>query len=354
MISREFIQNGFRNLYIPEPTVEFNLTLENAEKEYNDIFYSFTSKEEYNEFLEFFDEEKDESVYTEGVTDVVRALGEFIKKIFKALRDFIQKIVDKIRDFGFSLKSTEKKVDALLKAHPEIKNEELCKLPNLRFEDMKSLSQLESEYTKCMNMLESGKYPPKSIRGRWEKAKKTFQEDEKKLTVVKVAAVVASVVTIATAIPRIKKAIADSSKASRECNTAKAQQTAERVASKIMTATMDNEPGHLRNNADTWFNANDFRSRQDVLRELSSEYVTLNQTHFTNITSRLKDGVDTIKTALSVKADEIRDRNSSLGRRLNPIPTRGSVDTRKRQDAREFVDAGVRLYQQIKKSPETL
>lgn len=352
MISREFIQNGFRNLYIPEPTVEFNLTLENAEKEYNDIFYSFTSKEEYNEFLEFFDEDRDESVYTEGVADVVRGLGEFIKKIFKALRDFIQKIVDKIRDFGFSLKSTEKKVDALLKAHPEIKNEELCKLPNLRFEDMRSLSQLESEYTKCMNMLETGKYPPKSIRGRWEKAKKTFQEDEKKLTIVKVAGVVGAVVTIATAIPLIKKQIISSSEASRKYNTEKAERTATRVASNIMTATVDSDVGHLRANSNLWFDANNFKSRQDVVREISSDYVTLNQSHFTGITKGLKESVDTISAALSVKATEIKDKNSPLSRRLNPIPAKGSVAAKKQQDARDFVSAGVRLYQQIKQTPE--
>lgn len=144
-------------------------------------------------------------------------LGAQLVAMCKKFIELINKAINKVKDFVFSTKDNEKKLNALVKSHPELAKEKiqvLCSEGALDFSEMKSLSQLDKEFKEIMKMSEKADVDPNTLKGKWEKAKEKWlnSEDGKLVKAGKVAGGVAAVITLALLIRKLtesKKTLSD-------------------------------------------------------------------------------------------------------------------------------------------------
>ena len=123
-------------------------------------------------------------------------MSETVIAIFEKIRAAIQSAIDKIKEIAFGSKSDLQKLDALIKKHPELKNEAVCAFNSgaLEMKDIKSLKELDSAFEEIIRMSKEKDVDPNTLKGKWEKAKKKFNEDEKTWKIVKVGAATATVI----------------------------------------------------------------------------------------------------------------------------------------------------------------
>ena len=134
--------------------------------------------------------------YEEKKKNFFQKIGETVIAIFEKIRAAIQSAIDKIKEIAFGSKSDLQKLDALIKKHPELKNEAVCAFNSgaLEMKDIKSLKELDSAFEEIIRMSKEKDVDPNTLKGKWEKAKKKFNEDEKTWKIVKVGAATATVI----------------------------------------------------------------------------------------------------------------------------------------------------------------
>ena len=140
--------------------------------------------------------------YEEKKKNFFQKIGEAIITIFKKVRAAIQSAIDKIKEIAFGSKSDLQKLDTLIKKHPELKNEAICAFNSgaLDMKDIKSLKELDAAFEEIIRMSKEKDIDPNTLKGKWEKAKKKFNEDEKTWKIVKVGAAVTTVITAIKAV----------------------------------------------------------------------------------------------------------------------------------------------------------
>ena len=140
--------------------------------------------------------------YEEKKKNFFQKIGEAIVTIFEKVRAAIQSAIDKVKEIAFGSKSDLQKLDALIKKHPELKDEVVCAFNSgaLDMKDIKSLKELDDAFEEVMRMSKEKDIDPNTLKGKWEKAKKKFQEDEKTWNVSKIANVTNTVLTAGTAV----------------------------------------------------------------------------------------------------------------------------------------------------------
>ena len=140
--------------------------------------------------------------YEEKKKNFFQKIGEAIITIFEKVRAAIQSAIDKVKEIAFGSKSDLQKLDALIKKHPELKDEVVCAFNSgaLDMKDIKSLKELDAAFEEVMRMSKEKDIDPNTLKGKWEKAKKKFQEDEKTWKIVKVGAAATTVITAIKAI----------------------------------------------------------------------------------------------------------------------------------------------------------
>ena len=145
-------------------------------------------------------------------------LGAQIVAMFKKFIELIDRAINKVKDFIFSTRDNEKKLNALIKKHPELAKEKIqimCSEGALDFSEMKSLAQLDKEFDAIIKMSEKADVDPNTIKGKWEKAKEKWlnSEDGKLVKAGKVAGGVAAVISLgllaAKIIPEMTKGKAE-------------------------------------------------------------------------------------------------------------------------------------------------
>lgn len=138
--------------------------------------------------------------YEEKKKNFFHKIGEAIITIFEKVRAAIQSAIDKVKEIAFGSKSDLQKLDALIKKHPELKDEVVCAFNSgaLDMKDIKSLKELDAAFEEVMRMSKEKDIDPNTLKGKWEKAKKKFQEDEKTWNVSKIANVTKTVLTAGT------------------------------------------------------------------------------------------------------------------------------------------------------------
>ena len=144
-------------------------------------------------------------------------LGAQLVAMCKKFIELINKAINKFKDFVFSTKDNEKKLNALVKSHPELAKEKiqvLCSEGALDFSEMKSLAQLDKEFKEIMKMSEKADVDPNTLKGKWEKAKEKWlnSEDGKLVKAGKVAGGAAAVITLALLIRKFAPDLAESKK----------------------------------------------------------------------------------------------------------------------------------------------
>lgn len=140
--------------------------------------------------------------YEEKKKNFFQKIGETVIAIFEKIRAAIQSAIDKIKEIAFGSKSDLQKLDTLIKKHPELKNEAICAFNSgaLDMKDIKSLKELDAAFEEIIRMSKEKDIDPNTLKGKWEKAKKKFQEDEKTWKIVKVGAAATTVITAIKAI----------------------------------------------------------------------------------------------------------------------------------------------------------
>lgn len=138
--------------------------------------------------------------YEEKKKNFFQKIGEAIITIFEKVRAAIQSAIDKVKEIAFGSKSDLQKLDTLIKKHPELKDEVVCAFNSgaLDMKDIKSLKELDTAFEEVMRMSKEKDIDPSTLKGKWEKAKKKFQEDEKTWNVSKIANVTKTVLTAGT------------------------------------------------------------------------------------------------------------------------------------------------------------
>lgn len=140
--------------------------------------------------------------YEEKKKNFFQKIGEAIITIFEKIRTAIQSAIDKIKEIAFGSKSDLQKLDTLIKKHPELKNEAICAFNSgaLDMKDIKSLKELDAAFEEIIRMSKEKDIDPNTLKGKWEKAKKKFNEDEKTWKIVKVGAAATTVITAIKAV----------------------------------------------------------------------------------------------------------------------------------------------------------
>ena len=145
--------------------------------------------------------------YEEKKKSFFQRIGEAVIAIYNKIKDVIKMAIEKIKSIVFSKKTDLQKVDALIKKHPELENEVICAFNSgaLNPKDIKSLKELDDTFEEIMRMSKEKDVDPNSLKGKWNKAKKKFQDDEKTWTIVKVAAATTAVITAVVAVATLTK-----------------------------------------------------------------------------------------------------------------------------------------------------
>ena len=138
--------------------------------------------------------------YEDKKKNFFQKIGEAIITIFEKVRTAIQSAIDKVKEIAFGSKSDLQKLDTLIKKHPELKNEIVAAFNSgaLDMKDIKSLKELDAAFEEIIRMSKEKDIDPNTLKGKWEKAKKKFQEDEKSWNVSKIANVTKTVFTAGT------------------------------------------------------------------------------------------------------------------------------------------------------------
>ena len=140
--------------------------------------------------------------YEEKKKNFFQKIGEAIITIFEKIRAAIQSAIDKVKEIAFGSKSDLQKLDTLIKKHPELKDEVVAAFNSgaLDMKDIKSLKELDDAFEEVIRMSKEKDIDPNTLKGKWEKAKKKFQEDEKSWNISKIANVTKTVLTAGTVV----------------------------------------------------------------------------------------------------------------------------------------------------------
>lgn len=223
--------------------------------------------------------EKMMMVYESEKKNIFTRIGEMIITIYNKFAEFIDNIIDKIKTYSFKKKSDLQKLDILLKNHPELKNEAIAAFNEgaLDLSDVKSLKELDSAFDEILKMARKKDIDPKTLRGKWEKAKENFNKDSNTWKVVKVAGAATTIITAAIAVKTF------SSKCAKATNDAqKDKQSMRELKAQILSNLK--EEGAVTDDTGKW------QTVLQIWRELNGKHSAVRNEHLTVI-DRLSNGI---------------------------------------------------------------
>ena len=219
MISAAYINNGCVDSFFEKAFEQYendvNSLISEARKSYVDLRSNTDLIMLESEIMGELDNSQTAILEAEGQS-FVKKLGQTLISLFESFVKFVDSIVQKVKDFNFSLKSNEKKMNALVKNHPELAKEKIQLLADeggLDFSDFKSLADLDKEFFQIVEMSKKADIDPNSLKGKWEAAKKKLNmQDSTVKTVAGVASAATATIGLALAIKKFKGDVAKSQK----------------------------------------------------------------------------------------------------------------------------------------------
>lgn len=138
--------------------------------------------------LVFFDEYTAESAeyIKEGVSAGIKKIGDKIIEIVKRCKEFIKSKLSDLKNLKWRLSSDEKKIDTAISKNPSLADDIKIAIAegNIKISDIKDLKTFYDEVDNIMKEMKKDQVDPKSLKGRWEKAKKKIASSEKPLKAV--------------------------------------------------------------------------------------------------------------------------------------------------------------------------
>lgn len=219
MISVAYINNGCVDSFFEKAFEQYDKEvtslMNEARKSYVDLRSNTDLIMLESEIMGELDNSQTAILEAEGQS-FVKKLGQTLISLFESFVKFVDSIVQKVKDFNFSLKSNEKKMNALVKNHPELAKEKIQLLADeggLDFSDFKSLADLDKEFFQIVEMSKKADIDPNSLKGKWEAAKKKLNmQDSTVKTVAGVASAATATIGLALAIKKFKGDVAKSQK----------------------------------------------------------------------------------------------------------------------------------------------
>ena len=138
--------------------------------------------------LEFFDEYTSESAeyIREGVTAAIKKIGDKIIEIVKRCKKFIKDKLSDLKNLKWRMSSDEKKIDTAIAKNPALADDIKIAIAdgNIKISDIKDIKTFYDEVENIMNDMKKDQINPKSLKGRFEKAKKKLANAEKPIKAV--------------------------------------------------------------------------------------------------------------------------------------------------------------------------
>jgi len=221
MVDINYILQGNCNTYNPSACLLLESALMNFENEVNSYYDEYCTNVSplylESDITGILTEKKQEEASKEK-TNVLAKIGQAVKAIVKKIRDFCDSCMNKVKDMMFSIKSSEKKMNKLIKEHPELSKEKiqfLCDEGGLDFNDFKSFAQMDKAFDELLAAAKDPKVDEKSMKGKFNKFKKKVDGDKTTLqTAAKVAGAATTVIGLYSAVKAIKKTQKDTAEAS--------------------------------------------------------------------------------------------------------------------------------------------
>ena len=217
MISAAYINNGCVDSFFEKAFEQYDKEVFSLMNEANNSYVELRSNTDLimleSEIMGELENSQTAILEAEG-QNFVKKIGQTIISLFESFVKFVDSIVQKLKDFNFRLKSNEKKMNSLVKNHPELTKEKIQLLADeggLDFSDFKSLAELDKEFFKIVEMSKKADVSPDSLKGKWEAAKKKLNmQDSTVKTVATVATTATAVISLAVAIKKFKGDVAKS------------------------------------------------------------------------------------------------------------------------------------------------
>ena len=253
MISAAYINNGCVDSFFEKAFEQYendvNSLISEARKSYVDLRSNTDLIMLESEIMGELDNSQIAILEAEGQS-FVKKLGQTLISLFESFVKFVDSIVQKVKDFNFSLKSNEKKMNALVKNHPELAKEKIQLLADeggLDFSDFKSLADLDKEFFQIVEMSKKADVKPDSLKSKWEAAKKKLNmQDSTVKTVATVASAATAVISLVVAIKKFKGDVAKSHR-----DALKSKETIRRAKASAFAAISQDNP-----DSDNWGKAN--------------------------------------------------------------------------------------------------
>lgn len=212
MISLSYINDDINMHFLSSPVVSLeNAFIEESNKIDASIDAYMIKYQSYMTEAEIMGElPEDKSLYLEAESsNIFKSIGDAVISFGKKIIEMIEKVIEKIRDLGFKNKKETDKLEILLKEHPELKNVAIegWKNGDLKLNDVRSLKELNDAFDELVKLSKQQNTDPKSLRAKWEKAKKAYENNREKIE--KTAKTVTAVTGAAIAIVAFKKNILD-------------------------------------------------------------------------------------------------------------------------------------------------
>ena len=157
----------------------------------------------------------EKTIYLEATQkSLIEKIGAAIIEMGKKFAEMINKCIEKLKDLTFKFKNNEKKMNILLKEHPELAKEKiqiLCDNGGLDFSDMKSISEMNRTFNEIVKMSKDKDVDGNTLKGKWKKAMdKIYGPNDSTLdkvskTIGVTAAAVTLGITLKTAVSKIAK-----------------------------------------------------------------------------------------------------------------------------------------------------
>ena len=158
---------------------------------------------------------QEKTIYLEATQkSLIEKIGAAIIEMGKKFAEMINKCIEKLKALTFKFKNTDKKMNILLKEHPELAKEKiqiLCDNGGLDFSDMKSISEMNRTFNEIVKMSKDKDVDGNTLKGKWKKAMdKIYGPNDSTLdkvskTIGVTAAAVTLGITLKTAVSKIAK-----------------------------------------------------------------------------------------------------------------------------------------------------
>ena len=321
MINIDFVNDSI-NLKTEEIFRPFNHFMESCKKDINTMIFDFSMVEEKVTLESAIMGSVPETmmmVYESEKKNIFTKIGEMVVAIYNKFVEMIDKVIDTIKTYSFKKKTDLQKLDILLKKHPELKNEAIAAFNEgaLDLSDVRSLKELDSTFDEILKMAKKKDIDPDSIKGKWEKAKKKFEEDAEKWEKVgKVAAATTAVITAVVAVKTLSSKFAKADNELREEKQKSKEAKAEILAELEKESLVDSSTGKWTLILQIWREWNNnhskvIRARQDNILSLADKVAAFVDKYDKNAKDGgdLRTNLEYINKKKADKADDERRKN---------------------------------------------